>query len=217
MLNNLPKLDEFDVLVFDMDGLLLNSLDNLSSALTGCVKIDMDDSTFAKFLEYDRMNPGKSRYEKFKYAYQTLLVSENYKEKIDFALGKFEEKSLTARIQSELDDAIFTLFELHRSKKFILLSNCANNQINRVVLHHELESIFQDNVFGTPPTKLETLTALFQENPGCRFISISDSESDAEAAESLGIDFLYIHRFARGNMEWIKEGYFTSPSLSALS
>ena len=217
MLSNLPKLHEFDVLVFDMDGLLLNSLDKLSSALTGCVKNDMDDATFAKFLGYDRMNPGKSRNEKFKYAYQTLIASENYKEKINFALGKFEEKSLTARVESELDDAIFTLFELHRSKKFILLSNCANNQIKSVVLHHKLELIFQDNIFGTPPTKLETLTALLQENPGCRFISISDSESDAEVAELLGIDFLYIHKFARGNTEWIKESYFTSPSISALS
>jgi phosphoglycolate phosphatase-like HAD superfamily hydrolase len=214
MLYNHPILNEYDVLVFDMDGVLLNSLDRLSKALTDCVKSDMDESTFAKFLEYDRLNPGKSRFEKFQYAYETILESQNHEKQIKTALSDFAKKSLDARIDSKLEIAIFELFQKFNSKAFVLLSNCSNDQIQKVVSHHKMDSVFQGQIYGTPPTKLDTLKTIAQANPGKKLISISDSSSDAEIADELEIDFLYVHRFARGNTKWIREQYFTASSLS---
>lgn len=213
---NPPNLEEFQVLVFDMDGLLLDSLDNLSNALTGCVESDMSPSDFKEFLNYDRLNPGKSRYDKFEYAYTVILKNIDHEKQIKKALINFGKKSLSARIESDLDASIFELHESLKLMDFVLLSNCANEQIEKVITHHKLDSVFQNKVYGTPPTKLETMKRIVQENPGKKVLSISDSLSDAEVAEELSIDFLYIHKFARGNTEWIKENYFSVPSLSKL-
>jgi phosphoglycolate phosphatase-like HAD superfamily hydrolase len=216
MLYKQPSLNDYEVLIFDMDGLLLNSLDNLSQALTGCVEKDMSKSDFAQFLEYDRANPGKSRYEKFEYAYRAILQSLDHEKKIEKALLNFGKKSLSARMESDLDVSIFELRQSLESKTFILLSNCANEQIKEVVTHHNLNSVFQSNVYGTPPNKLATMKRLILENPGMKVLSISDSLSDAEVADDLCIDFLYVQRFARGNTEWVKDEYFKVSKLSDL-
>ncbi len=213
---NPPSIRDYQILIFDMDGLLLNSLDKLSKALTGCVESDMGPSDFAQFLDYDRLNPGKSRYEKFEYAYATILKSADHKKQTENALINFGKKSLSARLESDLDASIFELKKSLKSIEFVLLSNCASEQIEEVVCHHNLSEVFKNNIYGTPPTKLETMKRIVQENPGKKALSISDSLSDAEVAEELDIDFLYIHKFARGNIEWVKENYFSAPTLSDL-
>jgi phosphoglycolate phosphatase-like HAD superfamily hydrolase len=216
MLYKLPVLNQYDVFVFDMDGVLLDSLDLLSKALTDCVKKDMDQATFSKFLEYDRANPGKSRFEKFRFAYEVMLKSPNHENQIVAALNNFGKESLHARIESELEFTIFEIFQMFNNKTFVLLSNCSNDQIQKVVSHHKMDHVFQDQVYGTPPTKIDTLKTIIKMNSGQKIVSISDSLSDAEVADELEIDFLYVHRFARGEVNWIKDHYFTASSLSEL-
>ena len=53
------------ILVFDMDGLILNSLDALSNCMQNAIEsFCKNQKQFEDFKEYDFDNPGLSRFEK---------------------------------------------------------------------------------------------------------------------------------------------------------
>ena len=55
-------LDKYDVFIFDLDGLLINSLDKLSNALVQSISKFANSSQLVSFQKYDIQNPGLSRF-----------------------------------------------------------------------------------------------------------------------------------------------------------
>lgn len=187
-------------LVFDMDGLLIDSLPGLANAMVGSVKSLLgDESSIESFIDFDFNNPGMSRFEKIDWALDESGLVETKRSKArEDCLKAFDRLSLEARIEADLDSHVFMFSKLENTELSVL-SNCDNRILPTVIAHHGLSKIFGGRLFGTPPGKRDTLKELLSTpgKQGERFIFISDSESDFEVAEDCGVDFAYIKRFAR--------------------
>ena len=85
-------LDKYDVFIFDLDGLLIDSLDKLSNALVQSVSKFANSSQLVSFQKYDMKNPGLSRFEKVDFFISSIL--KNYDIKPEIILKIFDELSL---------------------------------------------------------------------------------------------------------------------------
>ena len=207
-------LDKYDVFIFDLDGLLINSLDKLSNALVQSISKFANSSQLVSFQKYDIQNPGLSRFEKVDFFINSILKNNDIKPEI--ILKIFDELSLEARINSMLNPCINELYEIYESKHWILLTNCDNQQLMHVANRFNLDRIFGNNLVGTPPSKSSRAKEIRISNQGRNIISISDSESDGELAEMNEFDFLFVEEFSRGNSDWKINNYFSVQKLDEL-
>jgi phosphoglycolate phosphatase-like HAD superfamily hydrolase len=207
-------LDQFDVFIFDLDGLLIDSLDKLSNALVQSVSKFANSSQLINFQKYDKQNPGLSRFEKVDFFINSIL--KNYDLKPEIILKTFDELSLEARINSTLNPCINELYYIYESKHWILLTNCDNQQLTHVANKFDLARIFGNNLIGTPPSKGSRAKEIRIKNQGRSIISISDSESDGKLAEINEFDFLFVEEFSRGNSDWKINNYFSIQRLDDL-
>lgn len=207
-------LDKYDVLLFDLDGLLIDSLDKLSNALVQSVSKFANSSQLRNFQKYDKQNPGLSRFEKVDFFINSILKNNDLKP--EDILKIFDELSLEARINSTLNPCLNELYEMYKSKHWVLLTNCDNQQLVHVANRFNLSRIFGNNLIGTPPSKDSRARDLRFKNPDRSIISISDSESDGKLAEMNEFDFLFVEEFSRGNSDWEINDYFSVESLNNL-
>ena len=192
---------KYQLLVFDLDGLILDSLDGLSNALIEIISnLLQSEELVDVFKEYDFKNPGLSRFTKIDFALN--LLEKSVTEKIELrskALDEFQWESLKARNMARIDETIFDFEELKdNGTNFALLSNCDNLQIQKVVNSHGLETLFGTSIYGTPPSKEILFPKIVNEceEPGLS-LSISDSESDMHIAIDNRSHFAHIKQFAR--------------------
>ena len=75
-------LDKYDVFIFDLDGLLINSLDKLSNALVQSISKFANSSQLVSFQKYDIQNPGLSRFEKVDFFINSILKNNDIKPEI---------------------------------------------------------------------------------------------------------------------------------------
>ena len=206
--------DNYEVFVFDLDGLLIDSLDKLSSSLVGAVSKFANPHQVEVFEDYDRKNPGLSRFKKVDYFINTILNEKEFNPKL--VLDEFDLLSLQARLSSPITPFLLKLYQRYSDKKWILLTNCDNNQLLSVADKFNLIDIFKDNLIGTPPSKSIRANKIKSENYDKKILSISDSESDCEVAKENGFDFLFIEEFSRGNLDWKVTNYYAIASLGDL-
>jgi phosphoglycolate phosphatase-like HAD superfamily hydrolase len=194
--------------VFDMDGVILDSLDNLSGCLIKAIEpFCQSDEQHKTFSKYDRENPGLSRFEKTDFFLESLPNSSHINtEKIKLQiLDQFNSYSLDARLTSRIDESIYGLPKKIAPRNLSLLSNCDNSQLGVIAAHFGFHQIFSGGIIGTPPSKRSRFSDLVDQNNTNAFVSISDSESDAIIARSLNVSFVFIQNFARDQALWLKE------------
>jgi phosphoglycolate phosphatase-like HAD superfamily hydrolase len=207
-------LDNYDTYLFDLDGLLIDSLDRLSSSLIGAVSKHSNASQLNEFKGYDVKNPGLSRFEKVEHFVENILKKPNYDS--DLILEEFDRLSLIARTGAYISPFIFKLHELHKDKNWILLTNCDNNQLLEVSQVFKLNVIFGESLIGTPPSKAVRAREIRDKIPNKKVLSISDSKSDYLIARQNKFDFLFIEEFSRGNQDWNFNKYFSVSSIEDL-
>ena len=194
--------------VFDMDGVILDSLDNLSNCLIKAIEpFCQSNEQYQTFSKFDKENPGLSRFEKTDFFLASLpnishIKTEKIKQQV---LDQFDSLSLNARLSSTIDESTFILSKTIAPKNLIVLSNCDNSQLTTIAAHFGFHQIFSGGIIGTPPSKKNRFSDLVTKHNSSAFVSISDSESDAIIARSLGVAFAFIQNFARDQALWLKD------------
>lgn len=202
-----------------MDGVILDSLNNLSSCLIRAVEpFCQSIQQLEKFSKFDNENPGLSRFEKTEFFINSLPNSSHIKiDKIkQQILDEFDSISLKARISSKIDNAIYSLNKKIPSQNLLLLSNCENTQLEVISAHFGFHRIFGGGIIGTPPNKKSRFTNLLKNNMLNSYISVSDSESDAIIARSLNLPFIFIQNYAKDQAPWLRENEYRFQTLNDL-
>jgi phosphoglycolate phosphatase-like HAD superfamily hydrolase len=211
----LPNFESYQIFVFDLDGLIIDSLNDLSKCLVGAVSNYASESELDAFQKYDVKNPGASRFTKVDYFLQEITQEKDPDTKRIEILNDFSERSFYARKNAKISSGFEKFVTRYQNLRHILLSNCDNSQIVGVSEHHGITKYFNSGIIGTPPSKELRAEAIRSEFPDSQILSLSDSESDAVIARKSNFDFLYVNEFARGCDPWILENEFRVESFSS--
>ena len=181
----------FDALVFDFDGVLVDSIDVKTRAFEQLYAA-YGPEVRARVVAYHLAHGGTSRYEKFRHFHGAFLGR---------ALDAAEEASLGRQFSALVEDAVVRAPWMRGAREFVeahyrrlplfVASATPDEELKRIIERRGMAHYFADTQ-GAPATKGEIVAAFVSRHhlrPG-HVLMIGDARADYAGAQEAGVQFL---------------------------
>jgi len=185
-------LESKELLVFDFDGVLADSVEIKTDAFAEIYK-PFGENIVAKVVDYHRKNGGMPRFDKFKHYHSSYL---------DLQLSDYQLLKLSEQFSALVVNAVIASNEVPGANNF-LQYQCSNNKkciINSATPQKEICQIIDkrgmtkyfNGIYGSPSSKYDNLIlALSNSEVSYKdVVFFGDAKSDLQAADTLQIDFV---------------------------
>ena len=193
----------FDCLIFDCDGVILNS--NLLKSKAFSEALPGEHPELVKsFVEYHKQHGGVSRYEKFKYFFTVFQNCPDAENKINEALIRFSWIVKKGMLACDFVPGIYEFLKRHSASgvSMFVVSGSDEKELQEVFVKRGIMKYFK-KVYGSPTNKIENTAKVIQEiGPHKKVCFFGDSRSDYEAAKNFELNFVFVSQFS----EW-SEGH----------
>ncbi len=187
----------FDAIVFDFDGVLVESVDIKTQAFVELYR-PYGEAITKEVAAYHLAHGGVSRYEKFRHFHGTLIGKD---------LGEEEEAQLAARFSSLVEDLVVAAPWVSGAREFVakyhqrlplhIASATPTDELMRIINRRGVRAQFL-TVAGAPQPKRAILSEVIDaggHDPD-RVLMVGDALSDFDSARDAGAAFL--GRVAKG-------------------
>lgn len=191
MVCNMKPIDHYKVVVFDCDGVLLNS-NRIKTDAFYAVTLKYGEEFASHFRTYHVANGGISRYKKFDYFFASILQREPYPEEKENLLADYAAHVLDELMVCEVVEGLEELKAITMAADWMVASGGDQQELRQVFRARDLDKLFKRGIFGSPTPKDEILKTLVSEGADpLEILMIGDSAFDYRAAESVGADFVF--------------------------
>jgi len=187
------ELNKYETWFFD--GVLLDS-NQLKSEAFYEVALPYGKENAQALVEYNKRLGGVTRFEKFRYFFETILERKTFKKELENALSNFSdlvcEKLISCQETSGVRDFLDNLPA--DSKKYVV-SGGAQSEIQSVFKQRGLD-IYFNGIYGSPDSK-ETIISTRVKSPHMEYpaVFIGDSRYDCEVATRFNLDFFFMTKY----------------------
>jgi phosphoglycolate phosphatase-like HAD superfamily hydrolase len=194
------RLPEFSFVVFDCDGVILDSnaikTEAFWHALMGFPKRKVE-----ALVDFHRKHGGVSRYEKIRYFFESLLNDPD-QTKYKIALERFQQYCQAQLRDAPLVPGVVAYLQRLRDGKIpmFVVSGSDETELKEVLRQKQILPFFE-RVLGSPTSKRENLKALLEQE--CRVgpgIFFGDAQLDYDIAAEHGLNFVFLY----GYSDWIE-------------
>lgn len=188
-------LARYQTLVFDCDGVILDSNKVRAKAFYNCAL--PYGVEYAEALEaYHILHGGVSRYVKFEVLLRDMVGVPVTDEAMKTLLHNFTTEATIGLLQCELSPGLEALRQATLQANWILASGADQQELRKVFAERGIASWFDGGIFGSPHNKDEILRRE-KESGNLRQSAIffGDSRYDHQAATRAGLDFVFISRW----------------------
>jgi len=197
-------LSQYQTLIFDCDGVILNSNKIKTQAFYDVAKVYGHEPA-QTLKDYHVLNGGISRYEKFEYLFTNILHKPIDAQELEQLLLNFSKEVKKALLTCEVAVHIQELREKTKNSKWLIVSGGDHTELREVFFQRKLDSYFDGGIFGSPDDKD---TILKNEKDKCNIIGkslfLGDSMYDYQAAKTAKIDFIFLSKWTEAN-NWESE------------
>tara|TARA_Y100000768_G_scaffold375956_1_gene347395 strand:- start:9100 stop:9786 length:687 start_codon:yes stop_codon:yes gene_type:complete len=188
-------LNDYELFVFDCDGVLLDS-NKLKSKAFRITLENYPKSLVDSFISYHELSGGISRYVKLEYFLSNILKKKNYQEEHQDLLNRFSiiSMDLISKNSKLVPGVKDLLRKLKKEKKYSIVCSGADEiDLKKILALKNLDHYFSA-IYGSPKTKKEILLKVCSEsqNTKMRGIFFGDAASDYEAAKKYAFDFIFV-------------------------
>lgn len=204
----------FDVVVFDFDGVILDSADVKTEAFCD-LYADHGADVVAKVREHHLANLGISRFKKFEWIAANVLRADLTPESRERLSNRFTELALERVLAAPFirgaREALSTL-----QVPLFVASGTPEEELKMIIERRGIASYFRE-VHGSPREKPDILRDLIARHGFAteRVLFVGDGMSDYKAAKAVGVPFL-ARDTPQLHDEWVASGVRLMPDLTAL-
>ena len=183
---------EYQTLVFDCDGVVLNSNKIKTQAFYDVTKVYGHEAAQA-LKDYHLNNGGISRYAKFEYFISSILKKPLEQTELQQLLDNFAHEVKAALKICEVAGGLKNLREKTKHANWLIVSGGDQDELREVFAARELDSYFDGGIFGSPVDK-DTILAneLKKQNITQPALFLGDSKYDYQAAQRAELDFIFL-------------------------
>lgn len=186
------KLNNYRTIVFDCDGVILNSNSIKSEAFKLAV-INYGQKAAEELLEYHQRNGGISRYKKFEYFIANILGQPVEDNDVENLSNIFADLVVEGLRKCEIADGLRELREQLSEPRWVIASGGNQNELRHIFASRGLSDLFDGGIFGSPTPKEEILRMLVDkgdiEYPA---LFLGDSKYDYQVATQYDLDFIFV-------------------------
>lgn len=185
------KPNRFDAIIFDFDGVLVESV-NVKTDAFAALYAEYGPDVVKQVVAYHLEHGGVSRFQKFRYFHRELLGVE-LTSGAEADLGRrFSERVENAVVAAPWVVGAWELIQAYEKKTpLFVASGTPDDELNRIVLRRGIRRYFV-SVHGSPATKADIIQRIvaehgFRKN---RVLMVGDSMTDYQGAVEAGVDFI---------------------------
>ena len=210
------KPNRFDAIIFDFDGVLVESVDVKTDAFAA-LYAEYGANVVKRVVAYHQEHGGISRFQKFRHFHREFLGVE-LTSKAEAELGRrFSEMVENAIVAAPWVVGAWEFIQAHKEKiPMFVASGTPDDELNRIVLRRGIRRYFV-SVHGSPATKAEIIQRIVTER-GLRkerVLMVGDSMTDYQGATEVGVEF--IGRVTGLTNGGFPKGVTTVPDMKTLS
>lgn len=195
---------EYQTLVFDCDGVVLNSNHVKTNAFYKATLPYGEDAANA-FVKYHTENGGVSRYKKFAYLLDAIVPNVEGPG-LDKLLERYAAEVVDGLLTCDVAEGLEELRKQAPDSRWLIVSGGDQDELRLVFEKRRLASLFDGGIFGSPTPKKEILDReLASGNIQQPALFIGDSKYDYESAKHAGLDFVFLSGWSEVNdwKQWV--------------
>ncbi|WBE25068.1 HAD family hydrolase [Denitrificimonas caeni] len=217
------QVSDYATLVFDCDGVILNSNQVKTDAFYQAA-LPYGEAAAQALIDYHVANGGVSRYLKFGYFLEQLVpkfAPNDAGPSLDELLENYAKAVLQGLLSCEVALGLKELRAATPNARWLIVSGGDQSELRKVFAQRDLAALFDSGIYGSPDTKDEILSRELQNgNIQAPALFIGDSKYDQKAAATARLDFVFLSKWSevKGWKEWIaREKLCTRASINALA
>lgn len=192
------------LLAFDCDGIILESMDVKSDAYARLAE-PFGPEAMDRIRVFHALSGGVNRLEKFRWMYLTFAGREPLPAELDAAAARFADLIRDGMRHAALVPGILDVLKRwHGQVPMVVCSGAPQEELTKFLSERGLAGYF-DIIGGAPPSKTPLLRSLLQRTGADpdKTVMIGDSLKDLEAARATGTHFYGRgERFAAEGVPW---------------
>lgn len=196
-------IDHYKTLVFDCDGVILNS-NRIKTDAFRSATLPYGYMASEALVAYHVAHGGVSRYAKFEYfikhiipEYQLTQESIDDKPDLDALLSNFATIIKTELLKCDVAEGLTALRQITANSCWLIASGSDQMELREIFLARNLDLLFDGGIFGSPESKHDIVKREFDSG---RIIQpalfLGDSKLDHEVAVTFGFDFLFVSQWS---------------------
>jgi len=196
------NLNSYNTLVFDCDGVVLNS-NTIKTDAFRAVTLPFGESVSALLVEFHKQNGGVSRYQKFEHFVEVILPDyaqgffiEDKDEFLCSLAAQFSKEIKTGLLQCEVAKGLTKFRENLPDTPWLVVSGADQTELREIFDQRGMSHYFEAGIYGSPKDKhiiVEELLESGQINLPALFLG--DSLLDYEVSKAFGLDFIFVHEW----------------------
>ena len=191
----LKGIESYCTLVFDCDGVILNSNKVKTQAFYNAA-LPYGAAAAQALVDYHVANGGISRYLKFQYLLDEIVVEESGPG-LDALLQAYASEVRKELMACEITEGLYELREQTASSRWMVVSGGDQAELRDVFAARGLDQLFDGGIFGSPSTKDEIFAReIASGNIALPAVFIGDSKYDFESSSRAGLDFVFISNWS---------------------
>lgn len=194
----MPRFNHFDLVIFDCDGVLIDSNDLKIEAMGKALEeVGVLEPHVEECKLFFAKNFGKSRFYHIDYFIENILDLRNGKVTClkDKLLSAYSKQCQSLYLTASMTPFIEELLEKNKAIKYVA-SGSEQGELRGVFKLRQLDTYFK-GIFGSPEKKSIHVTNILNKHKILKAVMIGDAVSDLEAARSNGIDFIFYSPFSK--------------------
>lgn len=185
-------LSRYQTLVFDCDGVVLNSNRVKTQAFYDATVSFGHDKAQA-LVDHHVQNGGISRYLKFEYFITDILNQPFSQDLFDELLQRFADEVKAGLMKSEVVAGLAELRQKTQATNWLIVSGGDQSELREVFSERGIAELFDGGIFGSPDNKDVILAReLDSQNISHPALFLGDSKYDFYAAEKAELEFLFL-------------------------
>lgn len=192
-------LDSYRTLVFDCDGVILDS-NRVKTEAFRSAGMRYGESAAAALVDHHVGNGGVSRYLKFSYFLESIipehaleLIPESPKEAMQKLLSDYAQSVRAGLMGCAVAEGLAELRAATHGARWLIVSGGDQQELRDIFAERQLCRYFDGGIMGSPDTKDSILDREMNQGNICSpAIFLGDSRYDHQAATRAGLDFIFV-------------------------
>lgn len=187
-------LTQYQTLVFDCDGVVLNSNQlKIQAYFDVAIKFGANQAQAQALVEHHVLLGGISRYPKFEYFLREILQQPVTEQAMLGLLASFTEEVQRLLTDCEIAPDLMRLRLATPNAKWMIVSGGDQAELREIFKRRGITDMFSAGIFGSPDNKDQILAReLASGNIAQPALFIGDSRYDHIAATRAGLDFVFL-------------------------
>ena len=186
------KLFKYKTIIFDCDGVLLNS-NQIKSEAFYQTALPAGEKYAAELLDFHRNHGGISRNKKFEYFLNRIVATKKNRLELPALLETYANLVVDKLLKSEVSEGLDLLRDKTSEATWFVISGGNELEIKEVFSEKRIAQYFNGGIFGSPKSKDDIFKELIEEGR-IKFPAIyfGDSRYDHEVAVKNSVDFVFV-------------------------